>query len=336
MNRGAPIREWGAAAGRTHARERPSPAAARPLDHGSMTRETTPKSTIVLVTGPSGAGRATAIRAFEDLGFEAIDNMPLALIGPLISGEPAGRSLALGIDVRTRDFSVQGVLEARDSIAASEVYAPSLLFLDCDTAVLLRRYSETRRRHPMAPTETPLDGIRAETELLAELAERADVLIDTTTFSPHDLKAEITRLFGTSEAPGLAVSVQSFSYKRGIPRGIDMVLDCRFLANPHWQPELRERTGLDPGVQAYVRSDPRFEGFFARLKDLVKTLLPAYRDEGKAHFSIGLGCSGGRHRSVAVAEALAKALETAGWRVSIRHRELRRRGGADSSRGDPG
>ncbi|MEM7438108.1 MAG: RNase adapter RapZ [Pseudomonadota bacterium] len=292
-------------------------------------------STVVLVSGPSGAGRSTAINAFEDLDFETIDNMPLSLVPALISGDPVERPMALGIDVRTRDFSVSGVLDVKEAIAASPVYEPSLMYLDADTDVLLRRFSETRRRHPMAPEDAPLDGIRAERELLETLRVRADVLIDTSRLTPHDLKGEIGRMFGTPDAPGLAVTVQSFSYKRGIPRGIDMVIDCRFLTNPYWVEALREKSGLDSDVRAHVSQDPRFEAFFSQLKNLMVTLLPAYRDEGKAHFTLGLGCSGGRHRSVAVAQALHSALADEGWQVSLRHREIDRRTDADASRSDP-
>ncbi|MEM6618977.1 MAG: RNase adapter RapZ [Pseudomonadota bacterium] len=291
----------------------------------------TQKCSIVLVTGPSGAGRSTAIDVFEDLGFEAIDNMPLALLPKLTAGPPPGRPIALGIDVRTRDFSVQNILEAREMFTASDAFETALLFLDCSTDALLRRYSETRRRHPMAPDDAPIRGIETEHSLLRALRSRADVLIDTTALSPHDLKGEITRLFGTAQSPGLALTIQSFSYKRGVPRGIDMVLDCRFLRNPYWQPGLRAGTGLDPAVRTHVTGDPLFGAFFAQLRDLSLLLLPAYRDEGKAHFSIGLGCSGGRHRSVTTAEALASALRGEGWQVSVRHRELERQGVARST-----
>lgn len=283
-------------------------------------------TTVVLVTGPSGAGRTTAINAFEDLGYETIHNIPLALLHRLISGPSIGRPMALGIDVRTRDFSVSGVFEIQEAFAQSNEYEPSLLFLDCQTDTLLRRYSETRRRHPMALAETPLRGIELETELLSPLRDRADILIDTTTLTPHDLKADIGGLFGSQGSTGLSVSVQSFSYKRGVPRGIDMVMDCRFLQNPYWDANLRAKTGQDPEVLAYISLDQRYAEFFSRLKDLTSLLLPAYRDEGKAHFSIGLGCTGGQHRSVAVAEELANALAADGWQVSKRHREMERRG----------
>ena len=284
-------------------------------------------TTVVLVTGPSGAGRSTAINAFEDLGYETIDNIPLALLPRLIAGPTGGRPMALGIDVRTRDFSVRGVLDAYDAFKQDELMEPSLLFMDCQTEALLRRYSETRRRHPLAPEETPLRGIELENELLKTLRSRADVLIDTTTLTPHDLKAEIGNLFSAPGVAGLAISVQSFSYKRGIPRGIDMVMDCRFLRNPYWDQSLRGKTGEDQGVLAYVSADSKYQAFFEQLTDMVRLLLPAYRDEGKAHFSIGLGCTGGQHRSVAVAEELANALEAEGWQVSKRHREMERRGG---------
>ncbi len=285
-------------------------------------------TTVVLVTGPSGAGRSTAINAFEDLGYETIDNIPLALLPRLIAGPTGGRPMALGIDVRTRDFSVRGVLDAYDAFKQDDLMEPSLLFIDCQTDALLRRYSETRRRHPLAPEETPLRGIELENELLKTLRSRADVLIDTTTLTPHDLKAEIGNLFSAPGVAGLAISIQSFSYKRGIPRGIDMVMDCRFLRNPYWDQSLRGKTGQDQDVLAYVSADSKYQTFFEQLTDMVRLLLPAYRDEGKAHFCIGLGCTGGQHRSVAVAEELATALEAEGWQVSKRHREMERRGGA--------
>ena len=285
-------------------------------------------TTVVLVTGPSGAGRSTAINAFEDLGYETIHNIPLALLHRLITGPSVGRPMALGIDVRTRDFSVSGVFEIQEAFAQSSEYEPSLLFLDCQADRLLQRYSETRRRHPMALAETPARGIELEAELLAPLRDRADILIDTTTLTPHDLKADIGELFGSENSTGLAVSVQSFSYKRGVPRGIDMVMDCRFLRNPYWDESLRGKSGKDAEVLAYVQNDSRYEPFFSKLKDLTSLLLPAYRDEGKAHFSIGLGCTGGQHRSVALTEELAKALAADGWQVSKRHREMERRKGA--------
>ncbi|MFT4715972.1 MAG: UPF0042 nucleotide-binding protein [Paracoccaceae bacterium] len=280
---------------------------------------------VVLVTGPSGAGRSTAINTLEDLGFEAIDNLPLTLLPRLLSGPPMVQNLALGIDVRNRDYSAASLIEAVNIIDRETNFDCSLIFLDCDEDVLVRRYSETRRRHPLAPDETALDGIKREVALLGNLKSRADVLIDTSEMSPHDLRAELTRWFGSKANASMAVSVQSFSYKRGLPRGLDMVLDCRFLRNPHWEKDLRDLDGRDGDVAAYVAEDPRFADFFNRTRELVESLLPAYQQEGKSYFTLALGCTGGQHRSVFVTEALANALAQQGWQVSIRHREIERR-----------
>lgn len=282
---------------------------------------------VVLVTGPSGAGRSTTIHTLEDLGFEAIDNMPLTLLPRLLSGPPMSRDIALGVDVRNRDFSAAGLIEAVDIISRETAFDCSLVYLDCDRSVLQRRYSETRRRHPLAPDETALAGIDREINLLATLKERADLLIDTTEMSPHDLRAELSRWFLADTSPGMAVSVQSFSYKRGMPRGCDMVLDCRFLKNPHWDAELRDLDGRDEAVADFVRADPRYEEFYKQACNLVNWLLPEYRDEGKSYFTLALGCTGGQHRSVFVADALANGLAQLGWQVSIRHREIERRAG---------
>lgn len=237
------------------------------------------------------------------------------------------RHLALGVDIRNRDFSAESLIEAVDIIAREASFDCSVVFLDCSTDVLVRRYSETRRRHPLAPDETAIDGITREIGLLGDLRERADVLIDTSEMSPHDLKAELENWFGSESAQGMAVSVQSFSYKRGMPRGFDMVLDCRFLRNPHWDKTLRALDGRDADVAPYVAEDPRFADFLRKTRDLVEFLLPAYQEEGKSYFTLAAGCSGGQHRSVFVAEALAKTLAQNGWQVSIRHRELERRAG---------
>lgn len=291
---------------------------------------------LVLVTGPSGAGRSTAINVLEDLGFEAIDNLPLSLIPRLLDGPARPTPLALGLDVRNRDFSAFNVIELIDRLTRLPGYAPEVLYLDCDADTLVRRYSETRRRHPLAPDEAPMAGVLAEIDLLAPIRARADVLVDTTELSPHDLKAELTRWFDVRPDRRLSVSLHSFSYKRGVPRGLDLMFDCRFLANPHWNPELRPLDGRDDRVKAHVAADPRFAEFFQRTRDLVEFLLPAHMDEGKSHLAVGFGCTGGQHRSVTLVEKMALALADTGWPVSIRHRELERRGmtlqsGADAS-----
>ncbi|MFM2356583.1 MAG: hypothetical protein RLZZ528_2319 [Pseudomonadota bacterium] len=280
---------------------------------------------ILLVTGPSGAGRSTAIRALEDLGYEAIDNLPLSLVPRLLDGPPLQRPVALGIDVRNREFSAAALIELIDTLTRRPDIDPEVLYLDCRPDELLRRYGETRRRHPLSPAEEPDAGVRSEIDLLAPIRARADVLIDTSDLSPHDLKAEIARWFDFSTRNGLAVSVQSYSYKRGVPRGLDMMFDCRFLRNPHWEAGLRTLTGQDRRVADYVAGDPRYSEFNEKVCDLLLLLLPAHVEEGKAHLTIGFGCTGGQHRSVAVAESVAAALADAGWQVSKRHRELERR-----------
>lgn len=280
---------------------------------------------MVLVTGPSGAGRGTAIHALEDLGFEAIDNLPLSLVPRLLDGPALDRPVALGIDVRNRDFSASALIELIDNLTRRPDVVPEVLYLDCEPEELVRRYSETRRRHPLKPGEPPSQGIDSEIDLLAPIRARADVLIDTTGLTPHDLKAELARWFDSAGQERLAVSVQSFSYKRGVPRGLDMMFDCRFLRNPHWQDALRPLDGRDRPVADYVAADPRYPPFFDKVRDLLLMMLPAQVDEGKSHLAIGFGCTGGQHRSVVLAENMAKALAAAGWQVSIRHRELERR-----------
>ncbi len=291
-----------------------------------MTPERLPSQRIVLVTGPSGAGRSTAINALEDFGFEAIDNIPLSLIPRLVEGDLLPRPLALGLDVRNRDFSAEGVIELRDLLAERDGLTAELLYLDAAPEVLGRRYSETRRRHPLAPHDTPGEGIARELALLDNARARADIVIDTSNLTVHDLRSEMEGWFGQTTGQGVAISVQSFSYKRGLPQGLDMAFDCRFLRNPHWEPELRPHTGLDPDVAAYVAGDPRHDAFHEKVVDLILLLLPAVVEEGKAHFSIGFGCTGGKHRSVTLAESVTAALAQEGWRVSTRHRELERRG----------
>ncbi len=280
---------------------------------------------IVIISGPAGSGRSTAIGALEDLGFEAIDNLPISFLPRLFAGGPVERPVVVGIDPRNRDFAVERLLAALKLVEAATGEAPVLVYLDCDATTLVQRYSETRRRHPLSPRETPLVGIERELALLAPVRARADVLIDTRAMTPHDLRAEMARQFGEEETRGgLAINLQSFSYKRGVPRGVDMVIDVRFLKNPHWEPGLRPSDGRDPAVRAFVEADPSYAPFYARLEDLMKFLLPAYRAEGKSYFGLGLGCTGGRHRSVVLVEALAKTLAADGWQVSIRHRDLER------------
>jgi len=280
---------------------------------------------LILITGPSGAGRTTAINALEDLGHEVIDNLPLSLLPRLTGGPPLLRPLAIGIGASSRDFSAAALLGIIDRLAARPGPGPALVYLDCGDTELLRRFAATRRRHPFDTGDGPLPALTRERALLTPLRARADVLIETDMLSPHELGREIERWFAPGGTRPMTVGLQSFSYRRGLPRGLDLVFDCRFLRNPHWQPGLRPLDGRDAAVADWVAGDPRYPEFLDRVEGLVRFLLPAAREEGKAHLAIGFGCSGGQHRSVTIVESLAATLAAAGWPVSKRHRELERR-----------
>ena len=287
---------------------------------------------VVLVTGLSGGGKASALHALEDLGYEAIDNPPLAFIEELVArAEPGlGRRIAVGVDARSRGFKTDDVLSTLARLRANPALQAELLFVLADEAVLQRRYTETRRRHPLSPEGRVQDGIAAELALTEPLRTAADVVIDTSDLPLAKLRELIEQQFGSSQAeggkagPGLAVSLISFGYPAGLPREADLVFDARFLRNPHYDAALRPRTGLDPDVAAYVAADPHFAEFYDRLAGMLLLLLPCYRQEGKKYLTIAIGCTGGRHGSVAIVEKLATTFSEAGWRVSITHRELAR------------
>jgi UPF0042 nucleotide-binding protein len=283
----------------------------------------TEAQTVALVTGLAGSGRTTVIRALEDSGWEAVDNLPLALIPRLAEGG-GGRPLALGVDTRTRGFSAEALADTVETLRRAPGLAPTLLFLDAADETLARRFAETRRRHPMAPEEDPAVGVERERDALQAARERADLVIDTTALSPQALGQRVREALAVAGAPGLVVALHSFAFKRGAPREADMTLDLRFLRNPHWEPELRPMDGRRPEIDAYVAADPLFEPFLHKLSDMLALLLPAYARGGKAYFGLALGCTGGRHRSVAAAERLRARLIEGGWRVTVRHRELER------------
>ena len=280
---------------------------------------------LVLITGLSGAGRTLALKALEDVGFDAIDNLPLSLIGRLLYPltQPGGdnHAIAIAVDFRQRDFSVDAFDQATRPLSARDDVDLDVVFLDCDTEVLARRFTETRRRHPLGEDRTVMDGIMRERQLLAPLRERADLLIDTSNLTVGELRALVGGQFRLAHAPVLAVSVLSFSYRRGLPREADLVFDVRFLANPHYVDALRPLTGRDPGVGAYVAADPACEPFLASLDGMLQTLLPLYQREGKSYLTVAIGCTGGRHRSVYTAEELTRRLAAAGHEVTVRHRD---------------
>lgn len=281
---------------------------------------------IVVVTGMSGAGRATSLKALEDLGYEAVDNLPLSLLETVAvrdTGAKRRGALAIGIDVRTRDFDALAFIGILDGLSArSDAAEIVTLFLDCGDDVLVRRFTETRRRHPLAADRPVGDGLRVERRLLGPLLERADVVIDTSLTAPGALKEELSRRFGLDHAPGLALLVVSFSYRQGLPRDADLVFDARFLVNPHYDPALRDLTGRDEAVGDAVAADRDFPAFLDGLLSMLAVLLPRYEKEGKSYLTIAVGCTGGRHRSVYVAERLSEKLASEGRRVHLSHRDL--------------
>lgn len=289
-----------------------------------MTQPVTPR--LMIVTGMSGAGKSTALRTLEDLGWEIVDNLPLRLLDPLLEAplreiDGHARPLAIGIDSRTRDFDPTWIAERFAALQVQHGPAADLLFLDCAGAELSRRYSETRRRHPLAADRPIADGIAAERELLGDLRRVATHLIDTTDSKSNGLQQELRARFGTPEdAPVL--SVMSFGFARGLPRNADLVFDMRFLRNPHWIPALKPLTGLDPAVGAYVAEDSAYADALKRIEELLLVLLPRYASEGKAYVTVAFGCTGGQHRSVHVCETMGERLRAAGFAPTISHRDI--------------
>jgi UPF0042 nucleotide-binding protein len=288
----------------------------------------------VLVTGLSGGGKASALKALEDLGYEAVDNPPLRMLEEIVTRSE--RKLAVGVDARTTGFDAIMVLQALKRLRANPALRTELLYMSADETALLRRYTESRRRHPLAPQGRVIDGIGKEEMLTAPLREGADLVIDTSELPVASLRRLIERHFGAdsdAEESRLVVSLISFAYPRGLPREADLVFDARFLRNPHYDPILRPRTGLDPEVSAFVKADPDFEAFFGSLTGLMDLLLPRFVQEGKKYATITIGCTGGRHRSVVLVEHLANALAARiapgggqDWRLHVTHRELAREG----------
>lgn len=277
---------------------------------------------LVVVTGLSGAGRTTALKILEDLGYEAVDNLPLMFLNGLAGDLGASeRALAIGIDSRTRDFTAFALGDRLDRLKAGAPFDVRLVFLDCADESLRRRFTETRRRHPLALDRPVADGIRQERQLLAPLRDRADLVVDTTDSSAADLRRVLRGHFSLNRRPGLAFTVVSFSYRQGLPREADLVFDVRFLKNPHYDPALRPLTGRDPEVGRFIEGDPVYAPFFVALTGLLLPLLPSFEREGKSYVTIAIGCTGGRHRSVFVAERLAGWLAAQDRMVSVRHRD---------------
>ncbi len=282
-----------------------------------------PGHRVLLVTGMSGAGRSSALKILEDLGYEAVDNLPLGLFDKLLAtgdGDDGGRPLAIGIDSRTRAFDADAIVERIGDLRAEGVEI-TLVFLDCSGTELTRRFSETRRRHPLATDRPAADGIAREREIVAPLRRAADIVIDTSDYAVRDLRRALAGRFARAGVEPLTLTLMSFGFARGLPRDADLVFDMRFLANPHWDVALRPLTGEDAEVRAYVAADPAFAPAFERIYELLLLLLPRYGAEGKSYLTVAFGCTGGRHRSVFVAQAMADRLAAAGWAGSVVHRD---------------
>jgi UPF0042 nucleotide-binding protein len=292
--------------------EKPSPARAK----------------LVLITGLSGSGKSTVAKCFEDLNYYTVDNIPLPLLSDFLSRPlelvRGHDRIAVVTDVRAPGFAEQfpRIVEEIDR-GRLDV---TLLFLEASDEVLVRRFSETRRPHPLAPDRPAIEGIEHEREILTDLKAKADLLIDTSACSIHEIRAQVYREFATTpgEEPGMVVSLVSFGFKHGIPYGTDLLFDVRFLSNPHFVPGLREKTGQDPAIQEYLGRQAEYPELIDKLVDLLAFLLPRYRRENRSYLSVAIGCTGGRHRSVAVAEALQGRLEALAWPARLIHRDISR------------
>lgn len=283
---------------------------------------------LALITGLSGSGKSSVAKSFEDLGFYTVDNLPLPLLSRFLDDPVhlvAGKEhIAVVTDVRAPGFAEEfpRLVKTIDRAKVS----PTLIFLEASDETLVRRFSETRRPHPLAADQPVIAGIRTERELLAEVRGLADMVLDTSELSIHDVRRHIYRQFAETpeQEPGMVVSLVSFGFKHGIPYGTDLLFDVRFLANPHFVPGLRESTGLEENVQAYLEEQADYQELLERLSDFLLYLMPRYRRENRAYLSVAIGCTGGKHRSVATVERLANAFDEAGWAVRVQHRDIGR------------
>lgn len=277
------------------------------------------KSALLIVTGLSGAGMSSSLKHLEDLGYEVFDNFPLSLVTPLIEDtQDKNRPIAIGIDTRTRGFDPESLIDEVKSKQAR------LLFVTADDTILQKRFTETRRRHPMAKDRPASSGIKMEQEWLHELKDKADDVIDTSMLSVHDLRRVLEERYGTTKKKNLTITLMSFGYKYGTPREADITMDVRFLKNPHWIPELKPLTGLDNAVGNYIEEDEALSPFLDHFKSLLEPLLPRYAHEGKSYLTVAFGCTGGKHRSVYCAQNLAPWLESQGLAPNIFHRDIDR------------
>ncbi len=272
---------------------------------------------LIFVTGLSGAGMSSALKSLEDLDYEVLDNFPLSLLETLLSDKKhQGNNIAIGIDSRTRHFTPAKLIKAVKEFEAS------LVFVTCDDAILQKRFTETRRKHPLAKDRSISDGILKERRLLETVQKKSDLVVDTSDLSIHDLRHIIKGNFTPEKQTSLNVTLMSFGFRNGLPREADIVMDVRFLRNPHWDKALKALTGQDKAVGAYIAEDKAFEGFIENFKGMIEPLLARYVQEGKSYLTIAIGCTGGKHRSVYTVETLKPWLKKLGITPHIVHRDM--------------
>ncbi|WP_353206700.1 RNase adapter RapZ [Sphingorhabdus sp.] len=283
---------------------------------------------ILLITGVSGAGKTTVLKTLEDLGWETVDNFPIKLAPQLLkipaSGSEDGPNtpLALGFDSRTRGFDAGALIEQIKALQTQPNLEIMTLFLDCAGVEIERRYAETRRRHPMAQDRPAMDGVAIDRNLMEPFRRWAETVVDTSKLSAYDLQQVIRERFTSEKTPHSTITVTSFGFSRGVPHNADLVFDLRFLRNPHWDSALRPMTGMDASVAEYVAADPKYDEAMQKIRDLLRFLLPLYDAQGKAYINIAFGCTGGRHRSVHVAETFGNWLREDGFGLTVSHRNL--------------
>ena len=281
--------------------------------------ETNHNNQLIIITGASGAGRTTAINVFEDVGFESVDNIPISMIDSLVLSKTRNKNLALGVDIRTREFSPENL---RKLLSKYKKMVVKIIFLDCDSNKLLKRFNETRRSHPLSGVKSLSEALVEEMEYLKPIKDFANIIIDTTDYSPTDLREKLLNNLSIAKIKKFSILIQSFSYKNGLPRNFDMIFDCRFLKNPYWISHLKELDGHDKKVQDFVSSSREFKIFFSKVLSLINFLIPQVQKEGKSQFSIGFGCTGGQHRSVVFVNMLRNKLNSNGHNVLSNHRDL--------------
>ena len=291
-----------------------------------MSASTQQEPSLILITGMSGAGRRATAAALEELGWYVADNLPPELIVRMVelsfSEDSPIEKLAIVTDVRSRDFAGNLTSGLHDLHTGGR--RPTVLYLDATDEALIARFDAVRRTHPLQQKGTLQDGIDREREMLTSIRERADIVLDTTNRSIHDLRRELEKFFAAADHSSVRINVQSFGFKHGPPKDIDMLLDARFLPNPYWDPELRPFKGIDAPVSDFVLSQPGAEAFLDHIVGLIHSVLPGYRKEGKFFVSVAIGCTGGHHRSVAIVEELTRRLADDGVLVNLSHRDLER------------